>query len=159
MKVTKVALFGHIPAGTLVWLTAAQAKDRLHAISEVETDKRMKDRALYAANAQLGFKKGEELAIEGELDRGLEAMFGIEPAEQKPTDTKPAKKSKKPAAPDKAALEGAEADVTAAQAVVATAEQAAADADAEHKAQAEAALEAAKVKLTEAEAALALLKA
>lgn len=80
MKVTKVALFGNIPAGTQVWLTKKQASSRSHLITEVKTDKTVKDRTLYAANGQLGFKEGEELAIEGDLDRGLEAMFGIKPA-------------------------------------------------------------------------------
>lgn len=80
MKVTKVALFGHVPAGTLVWLTKEQARDRAHSISPTDSSKSVKDRKLYTANDQLGFKAGEELAIEGDLDRGLEAMFGIQPA-------------------------------------------------------------------------------
>lgn len=79
MKVTKVALFGHIPAGTLVWLTKTQARDRAHAVTEVESSKTVKDRKLYAAEQLLGFKAGEELSVEGDLDRGMEAMFGIKP--------------------------------------------------------------------------------
>lgn len=80
MKVTKVANFGNIPAGTQVWLTKRQASSRAHLLTEIKTDKTVKDRNLYAANGQLGFKEGEELSIEGDLDRGLEAMFGIKPA-------------------------------------------------------------------------------
>ena len=81
MKITKVALFGNIPSGTQVWLTPQQAGSRSHALAEVETDKTRKDRKLYVTNQQLGFKAGEELAIEGDLDRGLEAMFGIAPSD------------------------------------------------------------------------------
>ncbi|KRA44694.1 hypothetical protein [Devosia sp. Root635] len=80
MKVTKVALFGHVPAGTQVWLTKEQARDRAHSISPTDSNKSVKDRKLFTANDQLGFKGGEELAIESDLDRGLEVMFGIAPA-------------------------------------------------------------------------------
>lgn len=78
MKVTKVVLFGTIPAGTKLWLTEEQARSRAHAITEVGAEKPRGKRKLYAANQQLGFKAGEELAVEGNLDRTLQAMFGIE---------------------------------------------------------------------------------
>lgn len=80
MTVSKVAQFGHVPAGTKIWLTRDQAAARLHQISPVETSQTMSGRKLYAADGQLGFKAGEEFAIEGDLDRGLEMMLGIDTA-------------------------------------------------------------------------------
>jgi hypothetical protein len=36
------------------------------------------ERRLYTTNAQTGFKAGEEIAIEGDLDRGLQQMLGVD---------------------------------------------------------------------------------
>lgn len=120
MKVSKVAVFGHIPAGTQVWLTAAQAASRRHLITEAETGKKLKDRKLFTADGQLGFKAGEELAIEGDLDRGLEMMFGIE-AETPESDDKSS--SRRGKADKTRAIANAEADLTAKQQALATAQQ------------------------------------
>jgi len=100
MKVSKVIRFGNVPMGTQLWLTDAQASARQHAISPADSDKRgPKDRKRYTANQQLGFKAGEELAIEGNLDRGLEQMFGIEP-DAHAGRVKPAKKHSSAVAED-----------------------------------------------------------
>ena len=145
MKVTKVALFGNIPAGTQVWLTEKQASSRGHLISEVKTDKSVKDRKLYAANGQLGFKAGEELAIEGDLDRGLEAMFGIAPATagDKAADKLAAAKKK---------VEGIKAQIETETAAVTAATDDAARAKAQGK------LDKATAALSKAEAELATLQ-
>ena len=145
MKVTKVALFGNIPAGTLVWLTKKQASSRAHLITEVKSDKSVKDRTLYAANGQLGFKEGEELAIEGDLDRGLEAMFGIEP------ETADKKAAERLAAAQKK-VDGIKAQIEAETAAVASAT------DDDGRAKAQAKLDKAKGALTKAEAELAKLQ-
>lgn len=145
MKVTKVALFGNIPAGTQVWLTKKQASSRRHLITEVKTEKTVKDRALYAANGQLGFKEGEELAIEGDLDRGLEAMFGIEPA------TAGDKAAGKIAAAEKK-VEGIRAQIETETAAVAAATDDAGRSKAQGK------LDKAKAALVKAEAELAKLQ-
>lgn len=146
MKVTKVALFGHVPAGTQVWLTKEQARDRVHAISPAESSKQVKDRKLFTANDQLGFKKGEELAIEGVLDRGLEVMFGIE-----------VESSADAAASRLAAAETKVAGITAQIERETAAVTAATDDAARTKAQAK--LDKAKTALTRAEAEVAKLKA
>ena len=146
MKVTKVALFGHIPAGTMVWLTAAQARDRAHAITEVENSKTVRDRELYAADQQLGFKAGEELSIEGELDRGLEAMFGIKPEA-------PADKAAEILAAAEAKVAGIKKQIEAETAAVAAATDDAGRATAQGK------LDKANAALIKANAALEKLKA
>lgn len=145
MKVTKVALFGHVPAGTQVWLTKEQARDRVHAISPAESAKQVKDRKLFTANDQLGFKQGEELAIEGELDRGLQLMFGIA------VESPPAAVASKLAAAE-TKVAGITAQIERETAAVA----AAPDDAARTKAQAK--LDKAKTALTRAEAEVAKLK-
>lgn len=90
MQIHKVAVpFGNIPLGTKVWLTDAQASARAHLLTptgEKAVIRKVKaadgeieeSRKLYVADAQLGFKAGEELAVEGDVDRGIELLFGIE---------------------------------------------------------------------------------
>ena len=145
MKVTKVVLFGNIPAGSQVWLTDEQARSRAHLLTESKSDKKVKDRQLYTANAQLGFKAGEELAIEGELDRGLEAMFGIAPASA-------ADKTAEQLATAEAKIAGIKQQIDAETAAVAAASDDASRAKAQGK------LDKAKAALVKAEAALAKLQ-
>ncbi|HQS18612.1 hypothetical protein [Reyranella sp.] len=83
--------------------TARARKDKDEsAIERAEGDlesarKALARRRLYTTNGQTAFKAGEEIAIESDLDRGLEQMLGIAPVEparaQKPVD-RSAKKSK-----------------------------------------------------------------
>ncbi len=146
MKLLKVALFGNIALGTRLWLTDEQARSRAHVITEIETSKRVKDRKLYEANDQLGFKAGEELAIDGDLDRGLETMFGIE-NDGGDDDTA-----------DKLASAQAKVDAIKGQIATFTEALAAAGSDADRE-KAQTKLDKAKVALTKAEAALVKLKA
>lgn len=131
MKVTKVAQFGNIPGGTKVWLTEKQAGSRMHLLSEVESSKKVRDRKLYLANGQLGFKAGEELSVEGDLDAGLELMFGL---------TEAAQASKEQERNKVRAIAKVETDV----------QQYVADLAAAEKAETDAADDAAKLKATEA---------
>lgn len=80
MKTHKVVVFGNVPIGTKLFLTKAQAAARSHALTKVKAATEA-TRGVYVANQQLGFKAGEEIGVDGKLDRGLEQMFGIaEPA-------------------------------------------------------------------------------
>jgi len=81
MKLLTVAKsFGHVPIGTKVYLTREQASARAHQLKVLkEPGKSEESRGFYLAEAALGFKSGEELAVDGKLDRGLEMLFGIDP--------------------------------------------------------------------------------
>jgi membrane protein involved in colicin uptake len=69
-----------VSAGLIVHLTYDQARRRAHKITalkgahEGSEDKKLRP---YCANETLFFKAGEELSVEGELDRTLESALGI----------------------------------------------------------------------------------
>lgn len=77
-----VAVGGAIPAGHKLQLTSAQADARRHLLV---TDSKEKDafswkgdgRRAFTTTGPTYFKTGEQLAIDSDLDRGLEIMFGI----------------------------------------------------------------------------------
>jgi hypothetical protein len=77
-----VAVGGAIPAGHKLQLTSAQADARRHLLV---TDNKEKDafswkgegRRAFTTTGPAYFKAGEQLAIDSDLDRGLEIMFGI----------------------------------------------------------------------------------
>ena len=77
-----VAVGGAIPAGHKLQLTSAQADARRHLLA---TDNKEKDpfswkgegRRAFTTTGPTYFKAGEQLAIDSDLDRGLEIMFGI----------------------------------------------------------------------------------
>lgn len=78
MQIHKVAVpFGNVALGTKVWLTEEQAGARSHLLV-ADGDKVVDGRRRYIVDGQLGFKAGEELAVDGEFDRGVEMLFGIE---------------------------------------------------------------------------------
>lgn len=80
--VLTVAVGGAIPAGHVLQLTAAQAGARRHLLT---SDSKESDpwhwkgdgRHAFTTNGATYFKTGEELGVAGELDRGLEIMFGL----------------------------------------------------------------------------------
>jgi hypothetical protein len=156
MKTHTVVVYGQVPAGAKLWLTAEQFHARAHLVSLDEGEKSKDKRKLCTANAPLGFKAGEKLAIEGDLDRGLEIMFGLEPS--------PADK------PEKAVSKAREADhakkvklateaVAQAETVLDTARTSADAAATEEKAAADDAVKAAEATLVTAKADLAALAA
>ena len=112
-KIHTVALFGNVPAGTKLHLTQQQASARMHALS-VEKAATASGRGVYIANQQLGFKAGEEIGVDGKLDRGLEAMLGISASASKQNAAE-----KKLAAAGVALTAAREADAQAKAAVVA----------------------------------------
>lgn len=134
MKINKVAVpFGNVPLGTRVWLTDGQAGARRHLITPVgdKGTRRTSDgaeevRSLFVANAQLGFKAGEEIGVEGDLDRGLELLFGLEgkPAAQRRKATTPVETPKTKAARTKSSDAAAKRKSEARAKRVASAEQA-----------------------------------
>jgi hypothetical protein len=76
MKIYKAVMNGHLPRGMTVWLTDAQASARAHKITETKGGKKS-ERKLYVALGQLGFKTGEEVGLDGELDSALRRLFGV----------------------------------------------------------------------------------
>ncbi|WP_375599367.1 hypothetical protein [Devosia sp. Naph2] len=89
-----VAVGGAIPAGHKLQLTSAQADARRHLLV---TDAKEKDafswkgdgRRAFTTAGPTYFKAGEQLAIDSDLDRGLEIMFGI--ADSGSEEAKPVK--------------------------------------------------------------------
>jgi len=82
MKKYIVDQFGSLPIGLKVRLTREQAEARLHLLPDDAVKKlaETKAKSVTLVTAQrLSFKRGEEVGIEGDLDRGLEIMFGLEP--------------------------------------------------------------------------------
>lgn len=55
-----------------------EAIDKAEKVQQKAREK-LNERRLYVTNAQTGFKAGEEIAIQGKLDRGLEQLFGVAP--------------------------------------------------------------------------------
>ncbi|UYN98361.1 MAG: hypothetical protein KIT02_10320 [Devosia sp.] len=90
--VLTVAVGGAIPAGHVLLLTAAQAGARRHLLTSDSKDSdpwhwKGDGRHAFTTVSPTYFKTGEELGVDGSLDRGLEIMFGLagEGAETKPT--------------------------------------------------------------------------
>jgi len=89
MKKYVVDQFGALPTGIKVRLSREQAEARLHLLPEDVAKKLAETKAravTFVTSQRLSFKRGEEVGIEGNLDRGLEIMFGIEP-DRKTTPT------------------------------------------------------------------------
>jgi len=75
----------NVPSGTVMHLTRQQADARRHALVPVkgwhDRDGKPDQRMAFTSNAQVFFKAGEELGLEGELDRGVAIAAGVnEPA-------------------------------------------------------------------------------
>jgi hypothetical protein len=119
MKLHKVVAFGNVPTGTKLFLTARQSSDRQHGLTTLKAATES-DRGVYVATQQLGFKAGEELGLEGDLDRGLQNMFGLG-APAAPT-AKLSARQKKLADATSALASAREADSAAAAALAAAGE-------------------------------------
>lgn len=77
-----VAVGGPIPAGHKLQLTSAQADARRHLLTPCSKEKdpfswKGDGRRAFITTGPTYFKAGEQLALDSELDRGLEIMFGI----------------------------------------------------------------------------------
>lgn len=143
MEIRKLITAMTVGAGTIVFLTKAQADARSHLIVKVKgkaVGKGDEKREPFKALQLLNFKAKEELGIDGKLDRHQERAFGLSPEKAAPSTAANAD--------DLEALEKAKAEADKAKA---EAEKAKAEAD-EAKAEAE------KAK-TEAEEALDKLEA
>lgn len=71
----------NVPSGTVMHLTRQQAEARRHALVPVKDwhDRNAKpdQRLAFTSSAQVFFKAGEELGLEGELDRGVALAAGV----------------------------------------------------------------------------------
>lgn len=113
----------YVPPGTKVYLTFAQADARSHVLRPI--DKRHKDRnderrLPFTSEQAVYFKVGEEIEIDGSLDRVLANAFGVaieDPAAER-ARTREAERQKRVAvkaaerALKDAAADAAEAEVT-----------------------------------------------
>lgn len=70
----------NVPSGTVMHLTRQQAEARRHALVPVkgwhDRDAKSDQRLAFTSNAQVFFKAGEVLGLEGELDRGVAIAAG-----------------------------------------------------------------------------------
>ncbi len=147
MKTYPVIVAGNAPAGTRLWLTDAQASARDHALTSLK--RTSGGRKLYELTAPLGFKAGEELAVEGELDGGFKRLFGLD--QDKTPTPMPAREHK----PGRKALAAAKQRLQEVTTAAAEAEKALQDATSdENKAEAGKKLDTARHAVAEAEAAV-----
>lgn len=148
MKIHTVIVAGNAPAGARLWLTGKQAdaRDRLLALIGKSTSR---DRRLYELRAPAGFKAGEELGVEGDLDAGFRRLFGLD-QDKPPTPVAPPEHK-----PGRNALATAQKQLEEAGTAAAVAQKALQDAATdEEKTAAREKLDAAQQAVAEAEAAV-----